>query len=122
MIPIFSNSLGKEELEAVEKVFKSKWVGSGERTLEFENQFGGRFEVIDPNALYPTWQQPRVPINAAYGGAVNGTGSGTSDSIPARLSDGEFVMTADAVRGAGNGNRKDGVRKMYELMNNLEGR
>jgi dTDP-4-amino-4,6-dideoxygalactose transaminase len=42
MIPIFSNSLGKEELEAVEKVFKSKWVGSGDRTLEFENQFGGR--------------------------------------------------------------------------------
>jgi len=42
MIPIFSNSLGKEELKAVEKVFESKWVGSGDKTLEFEKQFGGR--------------------------------------------------------------------------------
>ena len=42
MINIFQPSVGKEELEAVEKVFKSKWGGSGDRTLEFENQFGGR--------------------------------------------------------------------------------
>ena len=42
MIPIFSNSLGKEEAKAVEKVFESKWVGSGDRTLEFEKQFGDR--------------------------------------------------------------------------------
>ena len=89
---------------------------------DVQNQFGGRFEVIDPNALYPTWQQPRVPINAASGGEATGPGTGTSDSIPARLSDGEFVMTADAVRNAGNGSRKEGVRKMYELMNNLEAR
>ena len=32
------------------------------------------------------------------GGGVNGPGTGTSDSIPAMLSDGEFVMTADADR------------------------
>ena len=35
------------------------------------------------------------------GGVVNGPGTGTSDSIPAMLSDGEFVMTARAVDGAG---------------------
>ena len=39
MIPIFSNSLGKEELKAVGEVFESKWVGSGDRTLKFEKQF-----------------------------------------------------------------------------------
>jgi hypothetical protein len=54
------------------------------------------------------------------GGAANGPGTGTSDSIPARLSDGEFVMTSDAVRGMGDGSRKDGVRKMYDLMTSLE--
>lgn len=32
----------------------------------------------------------------AEGGKVNGPGTGTSDSIPARLSNGEFVMTAKA--------------------------
>lgn len=34
----------------------------------------------------------------AQGGKVNGPGSGTSDSIPAMLSNGEFVMTAQATR------------------------
>ena len=56
------------------------------------------------------------------GGAANGPGTGTSDSIPARLSDGEFVMTAEAVRNMGNGSRQKGTRKMYDLMNNLERR
>lgn len=54
-------------------------------------------------------------------GAIAGPGTGTSDDIPAMLSDGEFVMTAQAVRGAGNGDRKRGVRKMYEIMRTYEG-
>lgn len=37
------------------------------------------------------------------------------------LSDGEFVMTARAVRGAGNGSREKGVRKMYQMMRAFEG-
>ena len=56
------------------------------------------------------------------GGESRGPGTGTSDSIPAMLSDGEFVMTADAVRGAGGGDRREGARKMYEAMNRLEAR
>ena len=39
MISIFSNSLGQEELSAVEKVFDSKWLGASKVTLEFEKQF-----------------------------------------------------------------------------------
>jgi len=54
-------------------------------------------------------------------GSIRGPGTGTSDEIPAMLSDGEFVMTADAVRGAGNGNRKHGMRRMYDMMQNFEG-
>jgi hypothetical protein len=57
----------------------------------------------------------------AGGGEIMGTGTGTSDSIPARLSDGEFVMTADAVRGAGNGSRDLGAARMYDLMSQFEG-
>ena len=56
------------------------------------------------------------------GGESKGPGTGTSDSIPAMLSDGEFVMTADAVRGAGGGDRREGARKMYEAMDQLEAR
>lgn len=36
--------------------------------------------------------------NFAQGGKVTGPGSGTSDSIPANLSNGEFVMTAKATK------------------------
>jgi hypothetical protein len=53
-------------------------------------------------------------------GQIDGLGTGTSDSIPAMLSDGEFVMTAKAVRGAGGGSRRDGAKKMYALMHQLE--
>ena len=53
-------------------------------------------------------------------GEISGPGTGTSDSIPAMLSDGEFVMTAKAVRGAGNGDRMEGARKMYQMMDQLE--
>jgi hypothetical protein len=72
--------------------------------------------------------------NFAMGGFIEGPGTGTSDSIPAKiyqnggpvqeamLSDGEFVMTADAVRGAGGGDRAKGAAKMYEMMSRLERR
>jgi hypothetical protein len=55
-------------------------------------------------------------------GEISGPGTGTSDSIPAMLSDGEFVMTANAVKGAGDGDRMKGARKMYQMMDQLEGK
>jgi hypothetical protein len=54
-------------------------------------------------------------------GPINGPGTGTSDSIPAMLSDGEFVFTAKAVRNAGAGSRRKGAARMYKLMKMLEG-
>ena len=59
-------------------------------------------------------------VLAAMGGEIVGPGTGTSDSIPARLSDGEFVLTAQAVRGAGNGDRDLGAARMYDLMSRFE--
>ena len=43
-----------------------------------------------------------------------------ADDVPAMLSKNEFVMTADAVRGAGNGIIETGAQKMYRLMKTLE--
>ncbi len=71
------------------------------------------------------------------GGESEGPGTGTSDDIPAMLSDGEFVMTAKATRGAGafdvnktksgielikggSASREEGVKNMRELMNIFE--
>jgi len=69
---------------------------------------------------YYTAPVQQVPVQQARGGAINGPGTGTSDDIPAYLSDGEFVMTAEAVRNAGGGNRKKGVKNMYKMMRALE--
>lgn len=41
-----------------------------------------------------------IPIGFASGGYVSGPGTGTSDSIPARLSNGEFVMPAKVTKKA----------------------
>ena len=76
---------------------------------------------IDPNTFYgdnPFYQR----IQAADGGEIVGPGTGTSDSIPALLSDGEFVMTANAVKGAGGGDRTKGAKRMYQMMKQYEGR
>jgi len=63
-----------------------------------------------------------TPIAAAGGGYINGVGGPKSDSNLARLSNGEFVMTEAAVRGAGGGDRTEGARRMYQMMNGLERR
>ena len=69
-----------------------------------------------PNLMAP------LSVKAAGGGEISGPGTGRSDSIPALLSDGEFVMTAAAVRNAGNGDRDRGAAKMYDIMHGFEGR
>ena len=79
--------------------------------------------ILNPQLTYanPNYREGGI-LDLQGGGESRGPGTGTSDSIPAMLSDGEFVMTADAVRGAGGGNRREGARKMYEAMDRLEAR
>ena len=73
-------------------------------------------------------------------GDINGPGTETSDDIPAMLSDGEFVMTSRAVRGAGayeiqsggdgiislipslNEDRERGMDNMYKMMDTFANR
>ena len=43
-----------------------------------------------------------------------------ADDVPAMLSKNEFVMTADAVKAAGNGDANVGAQRMYDLMHSLE--
>jgi hypothetical protein len=88
----------------------------------------------DNNLPAPTTFHSSGRISGGYaqGGYIEGPGTGTSDSIPAvikqggvpvqeaLLSDGEFVMTEAAVKGAGNGNRKQGAANMYAMMRDFE--
>jgi hypothetical protein len=45
-----------------------------------------------------------------------------ADDVPARLSKNEFVFTAKAVRNAGGGDIKEGAKRMYHIMKQLEAR
>ena len=92
---------------------------------EANKRFGG--EQLFANMMGRRRQMAKGGIaNLAGGGfprktgGINGPGTGTSDDIPAMLSDGEFVMTAEAVRNAGGGSREKGTQKMYALMDSLE--
>jgi hypothetical protein len=54
------------------------------------------------------------------GGESIGPGTGTSDDIPAMLSDGEFVMTAKANMGAGGVKVKKKKGGIMEIVPSLE--
>ena len=106
---LLADALGKEEEEEYIPI-------TGMDLLQMEPEkygFGKDFYGNNPYYNDPIFR-------VARGGAINGPGTGTSDSIPAMLSDGEFVLTANAVRGAGDGDRKKGAAKMYKMMKQLE--
>jgi hypothetical protein len=58
----------------------------------------------------------------AKGGEIVGPGTPTSDSIPALLSDGEFVVNAATVNAVGGGDRKEGARRLYAMQRAYEQR
>ena len=80
----------------------------------------GNPKVRDPFSTVPAMAEGGGVMDLRQGGESEGPGTGTSDDIPAMLSDGEFVMTAKAVRGAGGGDRREGAKRMYEAMDKLE--
>ncbi len=99
-----------------------------ERNVEGVRFAPGTFQVYQAPKVNvvptysPAYAATGGEIDARRGGHLKGPGTGTSDSIPARLSDGEFVMTAAAVRGAGNGSREKGAKRMYDMMHKFEKR
>jgi len=56
----------------------------------------GSADGFDPND--PKYNNYQFPLKRANGGPVNGPGTGTSDDIPAMLSNGEFVMQQSSVQ------------------------
>lgn len=93
----------------------------------FNRPFGQGPVKLKPREIKD--RDPR-PLLLAKGGPTNfprrnggispSEGSGTKDDVPAMLTAGEFVMTRDAVKGAGNGSLNRGIQKMYGMMNDLE--
>ena len=95
---------------------------TGYTSAEYQEMFP---EAFFDDRFYgdnPFYQNRQTAVTVAQGGEIVGPGTPTSDSIPALLSDGEFVMNAAAVRGAGGGDRKEGAKRMYSMMREFERR
>ncbi len=114
-------TLGEEEEKEVD--FKQRPYPVGKTRLGTGLIDGKTFNLDDEEEraeYFKTLRERQGAETLADGGEVEGPGTGTSDSVPARLSDGEFVLTAKAVRGAGGGDRDVGAARMYDMMSELE--
>lgn len=58
-------------------------------------------------------------LNSLGNTYVNGKGDGTSDSIPAMLANGEFVIPADVVSSLGNGSNDSGAKILDEFLKTI---
>jgi len=107
--------------------------GAEKDDRSMEEKFPGFYNIYPENTYYGMFGN-RVPTVADGGimdirymdkyamggefprrqGQISGPGGPKDDLVPAMLSDGEFVMTAKAVKNAG------GPRVMYNLMNSLD--
>ncbi len=78
-------------------------------------QRGGEFDYWEQNEDVTN----RVPTVSAQGRYVRGPGTGRSDDIEARLSDGEYVMDAETVALLGDGSGDEGAKRLDQMRANL---
>lgn len=112
-----SEALRKGDNAAAQKAYE-EWIGNayspgGDKSFKDWNKGnaqGGRpnFVTGGPGAL-------AYAGDPKFNGSVRGKGTGRSDEIPARLSDGEYVMDAETVSMLGDGSTEAGSRKLDEL-------
>jgi hypothetical protein len=96
--------------------------------LELERDFGIQMKAEGGimEAKVPTGQMRENNAGVAErdyrqtGGFVPVGIKERADDVPAMLSKNEFVMTADAVRGIGNGSVEEGSKKLYNTMKQAE--
>ena len=97
---------GDEEDEVAQGSFQQRPFGAGGPG----GQLGGINYADGGEAYFPR----------RNGGIDPSEGSGRKDDVPAMLMAGEFVMTRDAVKGAGGGDLRKGIQKMYGMMDDFE--
>ena len=96
-------------------------VGDGiEIIMPKERAKGGRINKAEGGV--PSVLPKGVEADYRGGGFIPIGSKERADDVPARLSENEFIMTADAVRAAGGGSVNQGAKRMYNLVHNLEAR
>ena len=78
-------------------------------------QRGGEFDYWEQNEDISN----TIPTVSAQGRYVKGPGTGRSDDIEARLSDGEYVMDAETVALLGDGSGDEGAKRLDAMRENL---
>ncbi|MDM9594737.1 phage tail tape measure protein [Pseudomonas guariconensis] len=90
---------------AVELAYKAAGIAMNEGAAYWNAQLASG--ALTPDQLQEAVRNAAIANGSipayASGGLITGPGTGTSDSIIARLSNGEYVMSADAVRMFGTG-------------------
>lgn len=76
------------------------------------------FEDVNPETQYYA-AKGGLMRHMANGGYLDGHTGGQDDDIDAKLSDGEYVLSADVVSGLGDGNNRHGAKKLDKFMSNV---
>jgi hypothetical protein len=111
-------------------ILRDEALSKGEDTSIFDAEIfqltGKTFKSIGGISEIPTGQ-PRLNQGGVAerdyretGGFVPVGIKERADDVPAMLSKNEFVMTADSVRGLGNGSVEEGSKKLYNTMKQAE--
>jgi len=111
---ILAATLSDDEMELLYDPNKNPYLKTGTRSEDFYRDINPLYTEAYGKKAGGIMDFPKKQ------GMIDGPGNGQSDDIPAMLSDGEFVMTKQAVMAAGNGDREKGTKKMYEMMYSLE--
>jgi hypothetical protein len=111
---VLAASLGEDEVKMLYDPSQNPYLESGTAEADFYKDINPFYRNIYGMNKGGVMDFPKKD------GMINGPGNGQSDDIPAMLSDGEFVFTKQAVMAAGNGDREQGTKKMYEMMYSLE--
>ena len=107
-------------LEELKMFYKDKYEYKGPGDVKMQETMTERFTAKDGGT--PSVLPKGIEADYRGGGFIPIGSKERADDVPARLSENEFVMTADAVRAAGGGNVNKGAQRMYNVMNNLEAR
>ena len=86
---------------------------------QIQQQGANNLGLSDIAAVRKKFAGPGYAKGGRMDFAVHGAGTGRSDSIPARLSDGEYVMDAETVSMLGDGSSAAGAKKLDKLRVNL---
>ena len=111
-------------------ILRDEKIGKGEDVSDIEAEIfqltGKTFRSVGGISDIPTGQMRKNNAGVVErdyrdeGGFVPVGIKERADDVPAMLSKNEFVMTADAVRGIGNGSVEEGSKKLYNTMKQAE--